>query len=257
MSLTRWYFHIQQHNPPNPPRIVIKGTHATEGPWSSGYVTDRERSTGRVLLTNSRRYVLLGEMEHGEMQRDGWSESMRRACVDGLPVEWKDWLIREVEQRVQEQQEREAKTGLFDFLESEQKADVERVEQKEQREEEEKTEEEPTSHRRLSPLIRARRSPAPIRQSEWWEDEVMRLVEAVSMYTTADANNHSSTSHGSDTVNVWRRVAEEVGGGRRWEECKRKFEEVRREQSRGIKESEKKKEKGETSRRQEGREESE
>ena len=78
MSLTRWYFHIQQHNPPHPPRIVLKGTHVTEGPWSSGYVLDREHTTGRVLLTNSRRYILYGEMDDVEMEWQGWSERMRR-----------------------------------------------------------------------------------------------------------------------------------------------------------------------------------
>ncbi len=238
MPLTRWYFHIQQHNPPQPPRIVIKGTHATEGPWSSGYVTGRERTTGRVLLTNSRRYVLHGDMEAVEMKREGWSEALREAWADGLPVEWKEWLLREGEQRVQQQEEREARRVSFDFEASDTKTDSDNAKQKNEREEEKK--EEATSHRRLSPLIRARRSPAPMRHSEWWEDEIMRLVEAVSMHT----NHQHDTEHGgSDTADVWQRVAEEVGGGRRWEECRRKFDEVRREQSRGMKVSEKKKDK--------------
>ena len=239
MSLSRWYFHILQSSPLHAPRIVIKGTHATEGPWSSGYVLDRERMTGRVLLTNSRRYVLLGDMDEAEMEYEGWSERMRRACTDGLPSEWKDWLMEEAEQCRQVQQEREAKRVSFDFVESEQRVDDRVVQQKEEVHEEEEKEE-PISRRRLSPLIRARRSPAPIRHTEWWEDEVMRLVEAVSMHNAND-NDGSSFAASSDTVELWKRVADEVGGGRRWEECRRKFDEVRREQSRGIKKSEKRK----------------
>ena len=245
MSLTRWYFHIQQHNPPNPPRITIKGTHATEGAWSSGYVLDRERTTGRVLLTSSRRYVLHSDMDAVEMEREGWSERMRRACLDGLPVEWRDWLVREGEQRLQDQREKEAKRVSFDFADTEEKEEHEPIADKVQDEEKEEEEHEPTSHKRLSPLIRARRSPAPVRHSEWWEDELMRLVEAVSVQT-ADTDNDSRISHSassSDIVELWKRVAEEVGGGRRWEDCKRKFEEVKQEQSKSIKETEKKMEK--------------
>ena len=211
LSLTDWFLHCKLDAALRA-RLICKGTNSAGEPWVSGYVTARLQP--RLLLTKSRRYRLQGRMDEQEMQREGWSSDSRAAFKDGLPVDWETRLDREMLRK------RQAEDGDDEPAEAEA---VSGRKQGGQREDDSSVQQAEPSAFRVS---RPRRSPAPLKlwkSSEWSEAELLRLVEA-----------QLELDGEQDGRQLWASVAGAVGNGRTGEECRRKFEEFKREQQTSI-----------------------
>ena len=204
LTLTGWFLHLKPStssaSPSSASTVLLKGVTPTGEPWVTGYVIDRIDST--TLLTKSRRYLLAGQMDEEAMQDEGWDESGLRAFSEGFPQDWQMRVQQEVDRRADE---------IFSYNEEEKEEESELV----------KEVVEPSER----PSSRPHRSPAPVKvwkSSHWTETETLRLVEAQLLH------------EGEEGKEMWKEVAAAVRNDRTWEECRRKFEEVKREQQATI-----------------------
>ena len=203
LTLSRWFLHVKPSNPSA--SLLLKGLTPLNEPWVTGVVL--ERVNAHTLLTNSRRYVLVGAMDEDEMRAEGWDEAGLRAFVRGFPTDWRERVDKELERRAQRtfeyEEAAEAKEGR--------KRDV-------------------VAPSTAPSSARPHRSPAPLKtwkSEEWSEAETLRLVEAQLL--------HEATGGRA----LWRLVAADVGNDRTGEECRRRFEDVKREQQATIRLTEK------------------
>ena len=199
LTLTRWFLHLKPSiAPSSTPTVLLKGLTPANEPWVTGYVI--QRLDACTLLTKTRRYLLAGHMDEDEMQLEGWDESGLRAFHPGFPLDWEERLQQEAERRANE---------AFDYENEE--ADDEEVKE--------------VAASRPGLSSRPHRSPAPVKawkSSQWSEAETLRLVEAQLLH------------EGKEGKALWPLVAAAVGNDRTVEECRRKFEEVKREQQTTI-----------------------
>ena len=205
LTLTGWFLHLKPSTcAPSASHILLKGVTPSHEPWVTGYVL--ERLSSFTLLTKSRRYHLVGPIDQAAMRAEGWTNADLHTFRTGFPADWRQRVQREVERR---------QAAAFEYEEVE-----EPVEENWGKGPEKKA---------RTPLLavssRPHRSPAPPKvwkSSEWSEEEVLRLVKA------------HLQQEGQSGRDLWRLVAAVVGNERTGEECRRKWEEIKREQQTTI-----------------------